>query len=121
MSCSSASWRNGDGTVTWEYSMQPAGTTCYLITLDANNVVQAVDQVLTEAQFARITPGLDQTQVRRLIGKPAKTTFHALKQETVHDWLIDNSDRLALVYFNVYFDQQGRVVRTGRYTERLGN
>ena len=114
-------WRNGDGTVTWEYSMQPAGVTCYLITIDANNVVQAVDQVLTEAQFARITPGLDETQVRRLIGKPAKTTFHALKQETVHDWLIDNSDRLALVYFNVYFDQQGRVVRTGRYTERLGN
>ncbi|MCB1959180.1 MAG: hypothetical protein KDE68_01435 [Rhodocyclaceae bacterium] len=114
-------WRNPDGSVTWEYTQQPAGITCYLITIDANQIVRAVEQVLTEAQFARITPGLDESQVRRLIGKPAKTQHYALKQETAWDWLIDNSDTLAPVYFNVYFNPQGQVVRTGRFTERLGN
>ena len=48
-------WRNDDGTVTWEYTQQPQGVTCYLITIDGSNVVQKVEQVLTEAQFARDT------------------------------------------------------------------
>ena len=113
-------WRNTDGTLTWEYSMQPMGTTCYLITVDGANIVQKVEQVLTAAQFARIQPGFDQDQVRRLIGKPAKTQYYELKRETVWDWLIDNSNATEPVYFNVYFDTQGKVLRTGRFTEIRG-
>lgn len=113
-------WRNGDGTVTWEYTQQPMGTTCYLITLDGNQVVQKVEQVLTEAQFARIQPGLTQDQVRRLLGKPAKTQYFQLKNETVWDWLIDNRNAAEPVYFNVYFNPQGRVLRTGRDIEYKG-
>ena len=113
-------WRNADGTVTWEYTQQPMGTTCYLITVDGNNVVQKVEQVLTEAQFARIQPGLTQDQVRRLLGKPAKTQYFQLKNETVWDWLIENRNAAEPVYFNVYCDPQGRVLRTGRDIEYKG-
>lgn len=113
-------WRNEDGSVTWEYTQQPQGTTCYLITVDGRNIVQKVEQVLTEAQFARIQPGLNQDQVRRLLGKPAKTQYFQLKNETVWDWLIDNSNGAEPVFFNVYFNPKGQVVRTGRDIEYKG-
>jgi len=58
--------------------------------------------------------------VRRLLGKPAKTQFFQLKNETVWDWLIDNSNGAEPVYFNVYFNPQGQVVRTGRDIEYKG-
>jgi len=114
-------WRNEDGTLVWEYSMQPAGTTCYQLTIDAAGIVQRVDQVLTPANMARVVPGMNETQVRRLIGKPARTHFFQLKQETAWDWLIDNSAQMERRYFNVYFDTAGVVVRTGEQTETLGN
>ena len=114
-------WRNHDGTVTWEYSQQPKGTTCYLITIGTDNVVQRVEQVLTVSQFARIQPGFTQDQVRRVLGKPAKTQSFQLKNETVWDWLIDSSDGAAPVYFNVYFNPQGLVTRTGRDVEIRGH
>lgn len=110
-------WRNHDGSVTWEYSQQPKGITCYLITVGNDNVVREVEQVLNETQFARIQPGFTQDQVRRVLGKPAKTQFFQLKNETVWDWLIDNSNGAEPVYFNVYFDPQGSVIRTGRGVE----
>ena len=32
-------FQNDDGSVTWEYSRQPAGTTCYMITINSNQIV----------------------------------------------------------------------------------
>ena len=55
-----------------------------------------------------------------MLGKPAKTQFFQLKNETVWDWLIDNSNGAEPVYFNVYFNPQGQVVRTGRDIEYKG-
>jgi outer membrane protein assembly factor BamE (lipoprotein component of BamABCDE complex) len=114
-------WREADGTVVWEYSMQPAGTKCYQLTIDAGGVVRQVTQVLTEANRQRIVPGMSETQVRRLIGRPARTHYYELKRETAWDWLIDNSAQMERTYFNVYFDPAGTVVRTGQQVEMLGN
>lgn len=109
-------WRNPDGSVIWEYSMQPAGTRCYHLHIDQDGVVRAVDQVLTAQNMARIVAGMDETQVRRLIGKPAKTHVFALKQETVWDWHLGEDATRGKRYFNVYFDTAGRVTRTGHET-----
>ncbi len=113
-------WRNDDGTVVWEYSMQPSGITCYHLTIDANGIVQQVEQVLTDARMASITPGMTQTQVRRLIGKPARKTHFPNKRETVWDWLLDDRMPSQSIYFNVFFDDNGQVTRTGRETVQLG-
>ena len=103
--------RNDDGTVTWEYSRQPAGVHCYMIRFDRQEIVAALDQVLTPATYARITPGLTQDEVRRLLGQPAsRQTFDNLG-ESVWEWRIEGDFRTEETYFSVHFDLADGTVR----------
>lgn len=108
-------WRNDDGSVTWEYSGQPQGIHCHMITVGPDRIVRAVDQVLNERGFARIQAGMDGDAVRRVLGKPASTQFFALSQERVWNWNVEpapgTSDPL---FFTVHFDTAGKVVRSSR-------
>ncbi len=112
-------WVNTDGSVTWEFSRQPEGIECFMITIGPDNILRRVDQVLDEQTFARVVNGLNGDEVRRLLGKPARSQFLQLKQETVWEWRIShgfagNSDP---VFFTVSFNTDGRVTGTGRYTQ----
>jgi len=106
-------WRNGDGTVTWEYSRQPEGVTCYMITIGRDQRVSAVEQVITEANMARLAPGWTKAQVSRLLGRHRSVERFDLKHEEVWDWNIPREfgDE---TFFNVHFDPEGRVLRTSR-------
>ncbi|PTD97571.1 outer membrane protein assembly factor BamE domain-containing protein [Pseudothauera lacus] len=107
-----------EGTTTWEYSHQPEGAECYMLTFAADGVLIAVDQVLNEARFARIQPGMDEEAVSRLLGRPARNEFFALKQERVWSWRIERGSTIVEpTFFTVSFDTAGRVVATGRYTQ----
>jgi outer membrane protein assembly factor BamE (lipoprotein component of BamABCDE complex) len=111
-------WLNTDGSVTWEYSRQPEGAECYMITVGPDNILRGIDQVLNEAQFARVKAGMSGDEVRRLLGRPASTQFFELKQETVWDWLVERGSTTGdPTYFTVSFDTAGRVVGTGRYSK----
>lgn len=111
-------WRNGDGSVTWEYSRQPEGAECYMITIGSDNVLREIDQVISEPGLARVERGMNGQEVRRLLGRPASTQFFELKRETVWDWLIERGNTLAdPTYFTVTFNDEGRVTATGRYTK----
>ena len=67
-------------------------------------------QVLKPANFAKVEPGWDKAQVRRLLGPPAKTQRYELKQEEVWDWrFADNAENKQ---FSVTFDTSGRVTAT---------
>lgn len=79
-------WSEPDGSRTFEYNRQPAGQVNYMITLGADGRLVAVRQVLTPENFARVQPGMGMDEVRRLLGKPAKTTPYALKNETHVEW-----------------------------------
>ncbi|MBS4017235.1 MAG: outer membrane protein assembly factor BamE [Dechloromonas sp.] len=103
--------RNDDGTVTWEYSRQPAGVHCYMIRFDRQEIVTALDQVLTPATYARVTPGLTQDEVRRLLGQPAsRQTFDNLG-ESVWEWRIEGDFRTEETFFSVHFDLADGTVR----------
>ena len=103
--------RNDDGTVTWEYSRQPAGVHCYMIRFDRQEIVTALDQVLTPATYARVTPGLTQDEVRRLLGQPAsRQTFDKLG-ESVWEWRIEGDFRTEETFFSVHFDLADGTVR----------
>ena len=106
-------WRNEDGTRTWEYTRQPEGVACYMVTIGGDDIVKAVDQVITESNMARIEPGWSKDQVRRLLGAHRSAVSFELKQEEVWDWNIppEYGER---VRFNVHFDPRGMVVRTSR-------
>ena len=112
-------WKNDDGGVTWEYSRQPNGSVCYMLSIGADGILRGVDQVLREDNLARVVPGLDHDQVRRLLGKPRSTINFSLKNEQVWDWKIGTTPSRADVYFNVHFDPAGRVVSTSRSEQTL--
>ena len=106
-------WRDPDGTQTWEYPRTPNGVVNYMLDFGPDDVLRAVRQVLTEENFARVQPGMTREAVRRLLGQPAHEYDFALKHEDVWDWRqqdVSGSD----VFFNVHFSPDGRVTHTSR-------
>ena len=104
-------WDEADGARTLEYNRQPAGQINYMITVGADGRLVAVRQVLTPENFARIQPGMDMAEVRRLLGKPAKVTPFDRKNETHHDWRYLEAPNTAML-FTVVTDRSLRVLRT---------
>jgi outer membrane protein assembly factor BamE (lipoprotein component of BamABCDE complex) len=95
---------------TFEYPRQPEGQTNYMITIGADGKMSALRQVLKAESFAKIAPGWDKVQVRRLLGRPAKTQQYPLKQEEVWDWRFNEGQQNKL--FSVTFDTSGSVRAT---------
>ena len=58
-------------------------------------------------------------EVRRLLGKPARSQFFQLKHETVWEWKVSHGVGTASEpeFFTVSFNTEGRVVGSGRYTQ----
>ncbi len=111
-------WRNDDGSTVLEYSRQPAGTECFMITIGPDGILRSIDQVLVEANFARIRNGMSSDEVRRILGKPASRKTFDLRPETVWAWRIGQDNALSdPTFFTVTFDNAGRVTGTGRHTE----
>ena len=106
-----AVYADENGNRTFEYPRQPAGQVNYMITLGPDGKMSALRQVLKPANFARVVAGWDQAQVRRLLGRPAKTQRYALKQIEVWDWRFADGNEAKL--FSVTFDNDGRVTGTG--------
>jgi hypothetical protein len=97
-------FRNADGTVTWEYTRQPAGFACYMITLDGDRIVQKVEQVLSEPYYAQAIEGMSREQVRRLFGKPARVEVFDNLREEVWEWRIEGTPHNEETYLNAHFD-----------------
>jgi outer membrane protein assembly factor BamE (lipoprotein component of BamABCDE complex) len=65
--------------------------------------------VLKPAEFAKIRPGMDKAEVRRVLGKPAKTAKFDLKPDEEHwDWRWLDGQQSKL--FSVTFDRDGKVM-----------
>ena len=115
-----STWRNDDGSVTWEYTRQPEGTECFMATIGPDNILKSLDNVLTPQNFARVQPGWTRDQVRRLLGKPRSVQKFAMKREEVWDWRLP-PEFSAEVFFNIHFDEAGVVTGTSRSTQPRGN
>ena len=97
-----------DGGRTFEYPRQPEGQTNYFITIGADGKMSALRQVLKPAEFAKISPGLDKADVRKLLGRPAKTQRFDLKPDEEHwEWRWLEAQQAKL--FSVTFDRDGKV------------
>lgn len=107
-------WPEADGSRTFEYNRQPAGTRNYMITIAPDGKMSALRQVLAPHNFEKVVPGLNQEQVRRMLGKPARAVPYALKQETDWEWnWIDPPTRQ--MEFIVTFGSDERVLRSGSH------
>jgi hypothetical protein len=106
-----AVYSEADGARTLEFPRQPNGQVNYMITIGADGKMSALRQVLKPAEFARVTPGMDKAEVRRVLGKPAKTSLYDLKPDEEHwdwRWLEGQLPKL----FIVTFDRDGKVTKT---------
>ena len=99
-----------DGSRIMEYPRQPEGWTNYLITIGSDGKMSALRQLLNPDNFARVTPGLSQNEVRTLLGRPAKMVPYALKNEEVWDWRFRPQSESKL--FSVTFGPDKRVSAT---------
>lgn len=111
MGTPSMEWRDGDGSVIWEYPRTPEGVVNYMIVISPDNVLREIRQVLTEENFAKIQPGMSREAVRRLLGKPAHDVYFSLKKERVWDWKTKTEPGMDW-FFNVHFSEEGLVVKT---------
>jgi hypothetical protein len=111
-------YRNSDGSVTWEFNRQPNGIECYMITIGPDQVLQRVDQVLTESNMARVMEGMDRAEVRRLLGAPGSKVTYQNSQEEVWDWRVAGTIPTEEAHFHAHFDPAtGLVKRTSRRVE----
>ena len=101
--------RNGDRT--FEYPRQPEGQVNYMISIGPDGKMTSLRQVLKPANFAKVTPGADRIEVRRLLGRPAHRQVFDLKKEEVWDWRFADGGESRI--FSVTFDSEGHVVATG--------
>jgi hypothetical protein len=91
-----------------------------MATIGPDNVLKSLENVLTPQNFARVQPGWTRDQVRRLLGKPRSVQKFALKKEEVWDWRLP-AEFSADVFFNIHFDEDGKVTGTSRSSVSRGN
>ncbi len=115
-----AVWDEPGGGRIFEYNRQPAGQRNYQITVGPDGRMTALRQVLQPATFAKVQPGMTAAQVRRLLGRPARTTPYALTRETHVDWRYLDGPNTAMV-FTVVFAADDQVLRTASLPDPEAN
>ncbi len=108
------------GARTLEYNRQPQGMVNYMITIGSDGKMSALRQVLNPQNFAAVLPGMSMEQVRKLLGKPFKTTPYALKNQTHYDWRYLNPPNTPMI-FSVVMDADLRVVNSASVVEESVN
>ena len=63
-------WRDAQGQTHLAYPRGPLGYQTWVVRLDRAGKVDAVENVLDEAHFAAIAPGMSREQVLRALGPP---------------------------------------------------
>lgn len=112
---------NDDGTATWEYARQPNGTHCYMITFTNNQVVSKIEQVLNEANYAKVRVGMSKDDIRRLFGAPATKQVFANLGEEIWEWRVEGMPPMEETYFMVHFDtDNGGVKKTSSRVQPKG-
>ena len=104
-------WDAVDGGRTFEYNRQPQGHQNYMVTIGLDGKMSALRQVLTPQNFAKVQPGMVMEDVRKMLGKPMKTTSFKHKNEIDYDWRYLEPPNTSMV-FTVVFDSDYRVLRT---------
>jgi len=92
------------------YPLGPEGPYTLMLKIGADGKYQDRENLLTRANFDRIHPGMKQTQVLVLLGRPGSTQSYSLKQQVDWDWKF--VERGSVQTFVVTFDRTGAVVAT---------
>ena len=105
-------WEGENGARIFEYNRQPAGHRNYMITIGTDGKMSALRQVLTQANFAKVQPGMMMEEVRKLLGKPGKVVPYEIKRETYYNWRYLADQNNTSMIFSVVMDSNLKVLRT---------
>ena len=109
----SSEWKEPDGSMVWMFVKGPMGYQTFKATIGADNVLKSMEQVLSDAYFAKVQKGMSMMDVERLLGKPAEDVTFPLKKERVWTWRYEAGPSLNRM-FDVHFDTNGQVVEINR-------
>jgi outer membrane protein assembly factor BamE (lipoprotein component of BamABCDE complex) len=106
-------WTDPDHSMQLSYPRGPAGFHSYMVYLDPAGHLQRIQNVMDLDSFYRISPGMTEQQVLRILGPsvPQWTNFFAARRELVWEWRYCNefSQRAR---FDVLIDADSHKVRT---------
>ena len=95
-----------------QYSNQPFDQSVWNANFDAQGRLASVEQMMTDAAFARVQPGKDtRNEVLRDFGEPAETFYYKLRDESAWMYRYYTYGGFKAAMF-VYFDPAGVVKRT---------
>ncbi len=99
--------RNADREV-WVYPLGPEGVKTYFMTVGPTGTLEKIDQVLTEANFARVQNGMTHDEVVAILGRHGKEQRYAMSiNEITRSWKYNANN--ADMFFEVTYDGNGRV------------
>ncbi|HEY0817808.1 MAG TPA: hypothetical protein VGD46_03455 [Rhizobacter sp.] len=100
-----------DGGTRVEYARGPFGRHTYMLDFDAGGRLQRWEQVLTEANFNTILPGMDARAVQALIGHSFEQRVVGVAERRQTVWAY-RYDSVFCQWFQVGIDAQGKVMDT---------
>ena len=78
------------GAIRLEYPTGPYGHHTWFVDVDATGKVLRAQQVLTEQNFNRVTPGMTQDAVREMLGRPGEIRTLARSRGVVWSYRYEN-------------------------------
>ena len=104
-----------DGGKVLDFPRSPLGYENWRVTVGPDGTVRSVEQLLDDAHFNRLKPGITMDEVKRELGRPGEySAYPALAEEVISWRFIDFSRPM---FFNAHFDGAGRLKYTSRRDE----
>ena len=91
----------------WDYTLQPMGYHNYRVTFAPDERVQAVQDLLTNQNIARVEPGMSRAQVLDIVG-PSRHSEQYANGTTSLSWRYEDSGVIKLLH--VIFEASDRVL-----------
>ena len=105
-----------DGSRQLDYPRGPMGRETWRATLSADGRLERLEQLLDEAHFARLKPGMTTEEVHRVLGRHFITSEYRNLEEQVWSWrYVDVSTRH--MFFNAHFDVRTGLLKTTSRTD----
>jgi len=96
-----------NGETYWDYTLQPMGYHNYRVTFAPDERVQAVQDLLTKQNIARVEPGMPRAQVLDIVGQSRHSEQYA-NGTTSLSWRYEDYGVIKLLH--VIFDVRDRVL-----------
>lgn len=106
----------GDPVERLEFARGPYGLHTYMLDFDADDRLVRWEQVLTEANFLKLEPGMTREEVLRRIGHPSDVRFLPRQQHQLWSYRYETP---FCIWFQVSLDTANRVAELGHNVDPM--